>query len=81
MPSKKDHPKVPPSQKNFDEDHQDKMQLNAEFDAFQKLVETEAKTSPDIKKLLVPLKKLEKAVIIGAHGKHFVLPYKKKKKR
>ena len=80
MPSKRPHPEVPPTQENCDEDFQDKLKLAAEFDDFADRLEKAAKTSPDVAKLVVPLKKLEKAILTGAHGKHFVLHDKKKKK-
>jgi hypothetical protein len=72
MPSDRDHPKVPPTKANCEEDHENKLRLNAEFEKFKAIVEQAAKHSKEVEELLVPLKKLENAVLIGAHGKHFV---------
>lgn len=66
-----EHPKVPPSKENFEADHQDKVKLNEEFAQFKKLVDDAAKTSPEVRKLLVPLENLGKAVIKAAFGRHF----------
>ena len=46
-----EHPKVPGTPANFEKDHQDKMKLNAAFEQFKELVEEEAKTSPDVRKV------------------------------
>lgn len=73
-----EHPKVPPTKENFEEDHRDKVKLNEEFAAFKKLVEQAAKTSPEVQKLLVPLNRLGQAVITAAFGKHFVPDVHKK---
>jgi hypothetical protein len=67
------HPEVPPTQENCEQDFKDKLKLNAEFEQFKKTVEQAAKVSPDVQKLMVPLKKLEEAIIFCAHGKHFVV--------
>jgi hypothetical protein len=75
-----EHPKVPGTPANFEKDHQDKMKLNAAFEQFKELVEKEAKTSPDVRKLIVPMLRLERAIIIGAHGRHFI-PVKQAKKQ
>ena len=77
---RREHPKVPGTPANFEKDHEDKIKLNAEFDEFKELVEKEAKISPDVRKLIVPMIKLEKAIIIAAHGRHFI-PVKQAKKQ
>ena len=77
---RREHPKVPATPANFEKDHQDKMKLNAEFDQFKELVEKEAETSADVRKLIVPMIRLEKAIIIAAHGRHFI-PVKQPKKQ
>lgn len=77
---RREHPKVPPTPANLKRDHEDKLKLNAEFDQFRELVEKEAKISPDVRKLIVPMLRLEKAIIIAAHGKHFI-PVKHAKKQ
>ncbi len=66
------HPKVPATSANCEEDHKAKVRLNEEFTEFKKAVENAAKKSPAVKALIVPLKKLEKAMIVAAHGKHLV---------
>lgn len=74
-----EHPKVPPSKENFEADHQDKVKLNEEFAKFKNLVDDAAKTSPEVRKLLVPLENLGNAVIKAAFGRHFVADdYKKR---
>ena len=75
---KRAHRKVPPTKANCEADFRDKEKLAEEFDEFKKLVEKAAKSSPDVEKLIVPLEKLEKAIIIGAHGRCFVVEDKKK---
>jgi len=79
MPSK--HPKVPATSANCEEDHIAKLKLNEEFAEFKIKVENAAKRSPDVKELIVPLEKLEKAMIIAAHGKHLVAVEDEKKRR
>ena len=66
------HPKVPATSANCEEDHIAKLKLNEEFAEFKEMVENAAKKSPDVQKLIVPLEKLEKAMIVAAHGKHLV---------
>jgi hypothetical protein len=70
MPS--EYPKVPPTKENCEADYRDKVKLNEEFKEFEKLVEDAAKRSPEVKELIVPLKKLEQWIIAAAHGRHFV---------
>jgi len=79
MPSQ--HPKVPATSANCEEDHQAKLKLNEEFEEFKTVVEKAAKTSPDVQKLIVPLVKLEKAMIVAAHGKYLVAVEHEKKQR
>lgn len=74
------HPKVPATSANCEEDHEAKLKLNEEFEKFKEVVENAAKISPDVQKLKVPLKKLENAVIIAAHGRYLV-PVKVEKKQ
>jgi hypothetical protein len=81
MPSERTHPRVPPTKANCEEDHRDKVKLNAEFAAFKAVVNKSAKTSPEVRKLIVPLIKLEKAIIVAAFGKHFVTARHEKKQR
>ncbi|HWY05757.1 MAG TPA: hypothetical protein VNY24_02790 [Candidatus Acidoferrales bacterium] len=66
------HPKVPATSANCEEDHKAKLKLNEEFAEFKKRVENAAMKSPDVKQLIVPLEKLEKAMIVAAHGKHLI---------
>jgi hypothetical protein len=68
MPS--GHPKLPATKANCERDHRNKLKLNEEFTQFKKLLKTTARSSPDVKKLVIPLNKLERAIIIGAHGIH-----------
>ena len=75
------HPKVPATSANCEEDHKAKLKLNDEFAEFKKVVEQAAKSSPDVQKLIVPLEKLEKAMIIGAHGMHLVAVEDEQKRR
>jgi|HubBroStandDraft_6_1064221.scaffolds.fasta_scaffold1890445_1 hypothetical protein len=75
------HPKVPATSANCEEDHQAKLKLNAEFEEFKTVVEKAAKTSPDVQKLIVPLVKLEKAMNVAAHGRHLVATEDEKKQR
>jgi signal transduction histidine kinase len=75
------HPKVPATSANCEEDHEAKLKLNQEFEEFKAVVENAAKISPDVQKLKVPLKKLENALIIAAHGKHLVAVEDEKKQR
>jgi hypothetical protein len=77
---RREHPKVPATPANFEKDHQCKLKLNAEFDQFKELVEKEAKISPDVRKLIVPMLRVEKAIIFAAHGRHFI-PVKHAKKQ
>ena len=79
MPSQ--HPKVPATPANCEADHQAKLKLNGEFEKFKTVVERAAKSSPDVQKLIVPLVKLEKAMIVAAHGKHLVAAEDEKKQR
>jgi hypothetical protein len=80
MPNKRTHPRVPPTKENFDVDFRNKEQLGDEFEEFKKVVEQEAKSSPDVQKLIVPLAKLENAVKIGAWGMIFVTEDEKKQR-
>ena len=66
------HRKVPPTKANFERDHRDKLKLDKAFVKFKKLVQREAKRSREVRELLVPLRVLESAIIIGAFGRHFV---------
>jgi hypothetical protein len=75
------HPKVPATPANCEEDHQAKLKLNAEFEEFKRVFDKAAKTSPDVQRLIVPLEKLEKAMIVAAHGKHLVAVEDEKKQR
>lgn len=75
------HPKVPATAANCEEDHQAKLKLNAEFEQFKTVVEEAAKTSRDVQKLIVPLERLEKVMIVAAHGKHLVATGNDKKQR
>jgi hypothetical protein len=75
------HPKVPATSDNCEKDHQAKLKLNAEFEEFKTVVEEAAKTSPPVQKLIVPLVKLEKAIIVAAHGVHLVAAEDEKKQR
>lgn len=77
---RREHPEVPATPANFEKDHRDKLKLSVEFDQFKELVEKEAKISPDVRKLIVPMLRLEKALIIAAHGRHFI-PVKHAKKQ
>jgi hypothetical protein len=77
------HPKVKATPANCERDHQRKLKLNEEFKDFETLVRKEAKKSPEVRELLVPLASLKKAIIFGAHGFYLlpVPPPKKKRKR
>ena len=79
MPNR--HRKVPATPANCEEDHQAKLKLNAEFEEFKTVVERAAKSSPDVQKLIVPLVKLEKAMIVAAHGRHLVAAEDERKQR
>jgi hypothetical protein len=76
MPGKQRHREVAPTKRNCEKDFRDKLKLNAEFAEFKKLFEKSAKSSPDLEKLVIPLRRLEKAMNIAAHGMHFVLSHK-----
>jgi hypothetical protein len=76
--SKRAHSKVSPTKANCEADFRDKLKLNDEFGEFKKLLEKEARSSPDVHELLVPLAKLEKAILIAAHGRRFVVEPEKK---
>jgi hypothetical protein len=78
MPSKRTHRQVPPTRANCEADLRDKKKLNAEFNGFKKLLEQAAQSSSDVRKLRVPLRKLERSIRVAAHGKHFVVQDKKK---
>jgi hypothetical protein len=75
------HPKVPATSANCEEDHVAKLELNKEFAKFKETVENAAKKSPDVQKLIVPLEKLEKAMIVAAHGKHLIAVEDEKKRQ
>jgi hypothetical protein len=75
------HPKVPATSANCEEDHAAKLELNKEFAKFKETVEDAAKKSPDVQKLIVPLEKLEKAMIVAAHGKHLIAVEDEKKRQ
>lgn len=79
MIRKRPHPKVPPSKANLEKDFRDKLKLDAEFEKFKKRLLKAAKSSPAVEELLIPLRRLEKAVLIGAHGVHFVHEVKKQR--
>lgn len=78
--SKKALPKVRPTKANCEADSRAKEKLADQFDEFKEVVEKAAKSSPDVKKLIVPLAKLERAIIIGAHGRCFVVEDAKKQR-
>ena len=78
MPSQRKHRRVPPTKSNFDLDLRNKEQLGDEFEEFKKVLEQAAKSSSDVQKLLVPLAKLENAIIVGAWGIVFVPEDEKK---
>ena len=80
MPSERTHPRVPPTKENFDTDFRNKEKLGDEFEEFKKVLEQAAKSSPDVRKLIVPLAKLESAIRNGAWGMVFV-PEDEKKRR
>jgi len=78
MPSKRSHPEVPPTKANCEQDFRDKLKLNDEFEEFKTRLVQAAKSSPDVEKLVIPLNRLEKAMLVAAHGRHFVLSHTKK---
>jgi hypothetical protein len=78
MPSKGKHRVVPATSANCETDFRNKKKLNAEFREFKQVFERAARSSADVKRLAVPLRKLERAVIIGAYGVHLVVKPKKK---
>ena len=75
------HPKVPATSANCEADYRAKVKLNAEFKDFETRVKKAAKTSRDIKELIIPLVRLEKAIKVAAHGKHLVTTGNDKKQR
>jgi hypothetical protein len=81
MRNSRPHLKVPPTKENFDADRRNKKKLNDEFDEFKKVVERAAHSSPDMQKLMVPLAKLESAIIVAAWGRIFAVEDQKKKKK
>jgi len=72
MPSQRRHPRLRPTKANFNVDSRNKEKLGDEFEKFKKKVKKAAKSSPEVRALIVPLAKLEKAVRIGAWGIVFV---------
>jgi hypothetical protein len=78
MPSKETHRVVPATSANCETDFRNKVKLNKEFARFKKVFGQAAKSSGEVKKLVVPLRKLERAIIIGAYGVHLVVKPKKK---
>ncbi len=81
MRSQRTHPMVPPTKANFEADFRNKEKLGDEFEEFKKVLEQAAKSSPDVQELMVPLAKLESAVMIGAWGMVFVTEDEKEKRR
>jgi|GraSoi_2013_60cm_1033757.scaffolds.fasta_scaffold00410_5 hypothetical protein len=78
MPSKEKHRVVPATSANCETDFRNKKKLNAEFKDFKQVFERAARSSADVKRLAVPLRRLESAILIGAHGFHLVVPKKKR---
>lgn len=78
MPSKGKHRVVPATSANCETDFNNKKKLNAQFKEFKQVFERAARSSADVKRLAVPLKRLESAILIGAHGFHLVVKPKKK---
>jgi hypothetical protein len=66
------HSKVPATSANCEADYRAKVKLNAEFKDFKTRVKKAAKTSRDIKELIIPLVRLEKAIKVAAWGRHLV---------
>jgi hypothetical protein len=81
MPSKGKHPVVPATSTNCERDFRNKLKLNEEFKDFKEVFDRAARSSTDVRKLAIPLRKLESAIIIGAHGIHLVVEPPKKKRR
>jgi hypothetical protein len=75
------HRKVPATSANCEADYRAKVKLNAEFKDFKTSVKKAAKTSRDIKELIIPLERLEKVMIVAAHGRHLVATGNDKKQR
>lgn len=63
--------KVPPTPANLAKDRRNKRELEREFLKFKKKAHQAATQSRQAKDLIVPLKKLEKAIHIGAFGFFF----------
>ena len=80
MPSQRTHPRVSPTKANFEADFRNKEKLGDEFEEFKKVLEQAAKYSPDVKELMIPLAKLESAIMIGAWGMVFVVEDEKKER-
>jgi len=80
MPGKDALPKATPSKANFDKDFENKRKLHAQFREFKRDFVKAARVSPEVKKLVVPLTKLERAITIAAHGIRFVLKSEKKQR-
>jgi hypothetical protein len=78
--SKRAHPKVRATKANCEADSRAKEKLADEFEEFKEMLEKAAKSSPEVKKLIVPLAKLERAIIIGAHGRRFEVEQEKKQR-
>jgi hypothetical protein len=78
MPSKGKHPVVPATSANCEKDFRNKKKLNAEFKEFKKVFGQAARSSAEVRRLAVPLRELESAILIGAHGFHLVVPKKKR---
>ena len=78
MPSKETHRVVPATSANCETDFRRKKKLNAEFKEFKQVFDRAARSSADVKRLAVPLRRLESAILIGAHGFHLVVPKKKR---
>ena len=73
------HQKVLATPTNCEKDHEAKLKLDEEFEEFEKLVRREARKSRDVRELLVPLERVKKFVIHGAHGRLlFPVPAPKK---
>jgi len=80
MPSKGKHRVVPATRANCETDFRNKLKLNEEFKDFKQVFDRAARSSADVKRLAVPLRKLERAIIIGAHGVHIVVKPPKKRR-
>jgi hypothetical protein len=78
MPNKGKHRVAPATSANCETDFRNKLKLNEEFKDFKEVFARAARSSADVQKLAIPLRKLERAILIGAHGVHLVVPKKKR---